>query len=64
VKCEANRTQESGRVEFAGKALVQILLSVINSVSGFMEGVIVYLVNCRMELDSHVRGVLMGSCFK
>jgi len=33
------KTWEIGHVEFAGKALVQILLSAINAVSGFMEGV-------------------------
>jgi len=33
------KTQESGRVEFAGKALVQIVLTAFKSVSGFTEGV-------------------------
>jgi len=32
------------------KASVQIVLSAINAVSGFMEDVVVYLVNCRMRL--------------
>jgi len=30
-------------MEFAGKALVQIVLSAINAVGGFREGVLVYL---------------------
>jgi len=32
-------------VEFAGKALVQIVLSAIDAVSEFMEGLVVFLVN-------------------
>jgi len=59
---DQQKTYESGHVEFAGKALVQIALSAINAVSGFLEGVVMYLVNCRMRLVSDVRGVLMGSC--
>jgi len=51
-------------VELAAKALVQIVLSAINAVSEFMEGVVVYMVNCRVWLVSDVRDVLMGSCFK
>jgi len=34
-------------VEFAGNWLVQIVLSANNAVSGFMEGVVVYLIKCR-----------------
>jgi len=44
-------------VEFAGKVLVQIVFSAINAVNGFMEGVVVYLVNCRIWLVSDVKGV-------
>jgi len=44
-----------------GKALVQILSRTINAFSGFMEGVVVYLVNCRMWLVSDVRGVLLAA---
>jgi len=51
-------------MEIAGTALVQRVLSAINSIIGFMEGVVAYLVNCRMWLVSDVRGVLMGSCFE
>jgi len=47
-------------VEFAGKALLQLVPSVINAVSGFMKDVVVYLVNCKMWLVSNVSGVLMG----
>jgi len=36
----------------------------ISAVSGFKEGVVVFLVNCRMWLVSDRRGVLMGSCFE
>jgi len=48
--CEAKHldlqtTEESGQVKFAGKALVKIVLSAINTVTRFMEGVLVYLVN-------------------
>jgi len=68
MKCEARfgPTQNvgSGHVEFAEKALVKIVLSAINTVSGFIEGVVLYLVNCRMRLVSDVRSVLMGSCFE
>jgi len=43
MKCEAKlnqqKTHKSGRVEFAGKVLVQIVLSAINAVSGFMKSV-------------------------
>jgi len=35
-------------VEVAGKALVKIVLTAISAVSEFMEGVVLYLVNCRM----------------
>jgi len=39
-------------VEFTGKAMVKIVLSAINAAIGFMEGVLVYLVNSRTaELD-------------
>jgi len=38
--------------------------SIYNLVSGFMEGVVVYLVSCRIWLVSDVRCVLMGSCFE
>jgi len=59
MKCEARfgptKKIYKGHVDFAGKALVQIVLSAINAVSGFMEGVVVYLVNCRMWLVSDVR---------
>jgi len=34
---DQQRTQVSGCVEFAGKALAQIVSSAINAVSGFME---------------------------
>jgi len=51
-------------VELAGKALVQIVLSTVYAVNGFMEDLVVYLVNCRMWLVGNVRGVLMGSCFR
>jgi len=59
-------------VEFAGKALVQTVLSAINLVSGIMEGVVQnvacelqhVVVNCRMWLVSDVRAVLMGSYFE
>jgi len=44
-------------VEFAGKALVQIVFSIINAVSGLMEGVVVYLVNYIMRLVSNKRCV-------
>jgi len=44
-------------VEFAGKVLVQVVLC---AASGFMEGVVVYLVNSRMRLVSDVRGVSSG----
>jgi len=33
---DQRKTQESGRVDFAGKALVQIVLSAVDAVSGFM----------------------------
>jgi len=46
-------------VECVGKALVQLVLS---AVTGFIEGVVVYLVNCRMRLVSDA--VLMGSCLR
>jgi len=42
---------ESGHVQ---EALVEIILSAINAVSGFMKGIMVYLVNCRMFLASGV----------
>jgi len=50
-----SETLESGHVYYARMALVQIVLSAISAVSGFMEGVVVYLVNCRMWLVSNVR---------
>jgi len=37
-------------VEFAGKALVQIVLHAINADSGFMEGTVVYLINYRLVI--------------
>jgi len=46
---DEQKIQERGHVAFAGTALVQIVLSAINTVSRFMEGVVVYLVNCRMR---------------
>jgi len=50
-----------GHTEFAGKALVKKVLSAINAVSEFMEGVVVYLVDSRMWLVANVRSVLMDS---
>jgi len=44
-------------VEFAGKALVQIVLSEINAVGGFTESIVVHLANCRMWLVSDVKCV-------
>jgi len=35
---DQRKTLENGHMEFAGKALVQIVLSAINAVSGFMAG--------------------------
>jgi len=58
---DQQNTQKSDCVEFAVKALVSIVLSAINAVSGFMKGVVVYLVNYRMWLFSDVRSVLIGS---
>jgi len=60
---EQQKTWESGRVELAGKRLVQIVLRAIDAVSRFMKGVVEYLVNCRIWLVSDVRGVLLSSCF-
>jgi len=54
MKCEARfeSTGNSGKCwcKFIENALVRIVLSVsaINAISGFMEGVVVYLVNYRM----------------
>jgi len=48
-------------VEFAEKALNQIVLIAFNAVSGFMEGAVVYLVDYRMWLGPDVRGLTMGS---
>jgi len=61
---DQQKTYESSHVEFAGKALVQIVLSAIFAVSGSMEGVVMYQVNCRIWLVSDERSVLMGSCFE
>jgi len=46
--CTNIKLRKVGHVWFAGKALVQTVLSAINAVSGFMAGIVVYLVNCRM----------------
>jgi len=61
---DPHETFEGGHVEFAGMALVQVVLSAINAVCGFMEGIVVYLVNYRIQLVSDARDVLMGSCFE
>jgi len=61
---DQQKTLESCHVEFARRAWVQIVLSAIYAVSAFMEGVVVYLVNCRIWLVSDVRHVLLGSCFE
>jgi len=58
------KTREFGRLEFAGKALVHIVLSAINAVYGLMESGPVYLINCRMWLVSNVRDVFVDSCFE
>jgi len=50
---DQQKTWESGHVEFAGKALVQIVFSAINAVSGFIDGVLVCLVNFRMLMGSY-----------
>jgi len=49
MKCEVRfgPIENICHVEFAGKAFIQIVLSAINAVSAFMEGVVVYMVNCR-----------------
>jgi len=61
---DQRKTYLSGHAEFAEKVLAQTVLSEINAVSGFIEGAVAYLVNCRMRLVSNVKRVLMGSCFK
>jgi len=69
MKCDADldhqKTSESGHVEFAGKALVQIVSSLMSAVSAFIQSVVVYLVNCRMWLfrcKKCVDGQLFPSC--
>jgi len=42
-------------VEFAGKVLVQMVLSAINAVSRFLNGGMLYLVTCRLRLVSDVK---------
>jgi len=68
MKCEVRfgPTENLGKwpCGVCSKALIQVVLSASNAVSGFMEGVVVYLVNCRMWLASRVRGVLVGSGFE
>jgi len=59
-KCEAR----FGPTGNSGKALIQIVFSAINAVSGYMEGVVVYVFNCRLWLVSDGKKRVDGQLFQ
>jgi len=63
---------DCGSAENMGKMLCGVCrkgvgsntINAINAILGYIESVVMYLVNCRMWLFFDVRGVLMGTCFE